>query len=296
MAQSYEQLPLPLDQYDAMIALHARRSAASIAAFATLRNSSPQRKLIVVLTGTDLYRDIATDAAAQQSLEFATQIVVLQAQAMRDVPAAYRLKTVVIYQSSAPAMQAISKPTSVQPYTLADATLNLIVVGHLREEKDPRTMFEVVRLLAETHENIKITHLGAGLDQDLAAAASETEAMYPKHYTWLGSMAHAETLQAIANSDLLLHPSIMEGGAHVIIEAVQAGLPVIASDIAGNIGMLGTDYAGYFPVRDANTAASLLLKFKQDAAFAAALSAQCAARAHLFLPATEAANVQKLIL
>jgi hypothetical protein len=50
---------------DLMIALHARRSAPSIAAFATL----PQRPLIVVLTGTDLYRDIDTDASARASLQ-----------------------------------------------------------------------------------------------------------------------------------------------------------------------------------------------------------------------------------
>jgi glycosyltransferase involved in cell wall biosynthesis len=40
--------------------------------------------------------------------------------------------------------------------------------------------------------------------------------------------------------------SHMEGGANVIIEAVCAGVPVLASDIGGNRGMLGDDYAGYF--------------------------------------------------
>lgn len=48
----------------AMIALHARRSAASIQAWA---QQHPGRGLAVVLTGTDLYRDIAQDAQARQS-------------------------------------------------------------------------------------------------------------------------------------------------------------------------------------------------------------------------------------
>ena len=51
-----------------MIALHARRSAAPIAAWAA---AHPGRGLAVVLTGTDLYRDIHTDAQAQQSLALA---------------------------------------------------------------------------------------------------------------------------------------------------------------------------------------------------------------------------------
>ena len=53
------------DHAAVLIALHARRSATSIAAWA---QAHPDRPLVVVLTGTDLYRDIATDAAAQRSL------------------------------------------------------------------------------------------------------------------------------------------------------------------------------------------------------------------------------------
>ncbi|MBI4997925.1 MAG: TIGR04348 family glycosyltransferase, partial [Rhodocyclales bacterium] len=49
----------------AMIALHARRSAAAIAAWA---DAHPERGAALVLTGTDLYRDIQADAAAQRSL------------------------------------------------------------------------------------------------------------------------------------------------------------------------------------------------------------------------------------
>ena len=49
----------------AMIALHARRSAASIAAW---RAAHPGRPLVVALTGTDLYRDIDSDSSARRSL------------------------------------------------------------------------------------------------------------------------------------------------------------------------------------------------------------------------------------
>ena len=47
---------------DAMIALHARKSSRSIEEF---HRSHPDRPLIVVLTGTDLYRDIGTHPAAR---------------------------------------------------------------------------------------------------------------------------------------------------------------------------------------------------------------------------------------
>ena len=54
---------------DLLIALHARRSADAIARFA---QEYPDRPLMVVLTGTDLYRDLATDRAAHRSLALAT--------------------------------------------------------------------------------------------------------------------------------------------------------------------------------------------------------------------------------
>ena len=64
------------DAHDvAMIALHARRSAASIAAW---RAQPPRRPLVLALTGTDLYRDIQTDAAAQRSLALADRLIVPQ--------------------------------------------------------------------------------------------------------------------------------------------------------------------------------------------------------------------------
>jgi glycosyltransferase involved in cell wall biosynthesis len=79
----------------------------------------------------------------------------------------------------------------------------------------------------------------------------------------------------------------MEGGAHVIMEAVCSGVPVLASRIAGNIGMLGEDYAGFFTVGDAHELANLLLKCRNEPAFVAQLQGQCAARALLFEPAHE---------
>src|SRR5919206_2277425 len=58
---------------DGLIALHARRSFPSIQRFAS---QYPHRPLIVVLTGTDLYRDIRGDPAAQRSLDLASHLVV----------------------------------------------------------------------------------------------------------------------------------------------------------------------------------------------------------------------------
>ncbi len=85
------------DQDDVMIALHARRSYTSIADWHGCRGA---RGLVVVLTGTDLYRDIQSDPNAQQSLGWAHTLVVLQIQGVEAVPDVFRSKTVVVFQST----------------------------------------------------------------------------------------------------------------------------------------------------------------------------------------------------
>jgi len=90
----------------------------------------------------------------------------------------------------------------------------------------------------------------------------------------------------------------MEGGAHVIMEAVVSGTPVLASHIAGNIGMLGLDYAGYFPCGDGPALARLIRRCQDRQAgnpLLDALITQCGQRAPLFYPAAERAVLHGLV-
>lgn len=277
----------------AMIALHARRSADSIAAWAARH---PERGLAVVLTGTDLYRDIAVDASAQRSLQLARTLVVLQEAGPAALDAGLRAKCRVIYQSTTP-RKTLTKPAR---------RLRAVMVGHLREEKSPETLFAAARLLAG-HQDIDIDHIGEALDPGLGEAAHATMAAAP-NYRWLGGLPHTETRRRIQRAHLLIHCSRMEGGAHVIMEAVACGTPVLASAIDGNIGMLGADYAGYFPWGDADALAALVLRCQESSRRDAArsrsqdgddllgtLQGQCAKRAPLFAPEAERAALQNLV-
>lgn len=264
---------------DALIALHARRSAESIARF---RATHPHRGLALVLTGTDLYRDIDSDVNAQHSLECASHLVVLQDEALRRLAPRHHAKARVIVQS-APARE---------PAGRAEPGTRFVAVGHLREEKDPLTLMQAARLLRDD-ASLRTVHVGGALDESLAAAARGTMADCPG-YRWLGALPHGETRDAIAAAHALVHTSRIEGGANVIIEAVSSGVPVIASRIDGNVGLLGRNYAGYFPLGDAQALAAAMRRFAHEPAFASELAAQCAARAPLFTPAAEAAAVRAL--
>ena len=262
-----------------MIALHARRSAASIAAWAS---ACPSRPLILVLTGTDLYRDIQHDPLAQQSLALATHIVVLQEAGLAALPEAYRAKTRVIYQS-APRLKPAAKSTH---------RFVALMVGHLRDEKDPLTFMKAARHAAST--TIHFEQIGMALEPDLEQAALETARLNP-YYCWLGGLPRAATRQRIKRAHVLMNASKMEGGAHVILEAVQSGTPVLASRIDGNVGMLGKPYSGYFELGDDAQLEKLVQRCALQPDFLALLQSQCQQRAHLFEPALEKRLVLNLV-
>jgi putative glycosyltransferase (TIGR04348 family) len=266
---------------DLLIALHARRSAPSVAAW---RERHPTRPLLLVLTGTDLYRDIAFDADAQRSLALADRLVVLNELGLQALPASLRARARVCLQSSPPRRARGAK---------TPRHLRAVVVGHLRAEKDPATVFAAAARLRQ-RPDILLDHIGAALDPALGEAARDLAARLP-NYRWLGSLPHGTTRARIADAHLLVHPSRMEGGAHAVIEAVVSGTPVLASAIDGNLGLLGTGYTGTFPVADAASLAALLERARDDPAMLPALACQCAARAPLFAPARERAALHGLI-
>ena len=263
-----------------MIALHARRSAPSIAAW---RQVHPGRPLVVVLTGTDLYRDIASDAAAQRSLELADRLVVLNECGLAALPAPLRPKARICLQSAPPR----------RPQAKTGRHLRALMVGHLREEKSPRTYFDAARRLAQRRD-IRLDHIGGALDPVLADEARALMQVQPR-YRWLGELPHAATRERIQRAHVLVHASRMEGGAHVVIEAVTSGTPVLASRIDGNVGLLGAAYGGYFEPGDAAGLSTLLQRGRDDPSMLAALAGQCALRAPLFDPARERHTLQTLL-
>ena len=267
-----------------MLALHARRSADAVAAWALQRPGQP---LALALTGTDLYRDIQTDASAQRSIRLASALIVLQDLGPQALPVELRDRCHVVLQSS----------TRRQTLPKTGAHLRALMVGHLREEKSPQTYFDAARLL-RPDEGIWLDHIGRALDPALAGAAEATMADCP-HYRWLGGLPHATTRQRIQRAHLLVHASRMEGGAHVIMEATLSGTPVLASRIDGNVGMLGADYAGYFVPGDAEGLARLLRMCRKGIAepggLMARLHSQCEQRARLFEPAAERAALVRAL-
>lgn len=257
---------------DLLLALHARRSHDSVMRY---RRAQPCGPLAVALTGTDLYRDLPRSREARHSLEAADRILVLQEEAPRRLAPRLRGKTRVVYQSADPRVRR----------ALSAHVFRAAVIGHLREEKDPfRAVAALEHLPLDTR--VEVVHIGAALSPEMASEALRRMAREPR-YRWLGGMAHARALGWLARSHVLVVSSRMEGGANVIAEAARIGVPVLASRVEGNVGMLGRRYPGYFRLGDERALARLLSRARDDRPFYRRLQRALASRRARFSPAAE---------
>ena len=267
---------------DMMVALHAWRSASSIERF---RGRFPGRPLVVALTGTDIYRfQHSHPQETLRSMEMADALVCLHDLVHRAIPEPYREKLRVVHQSVVPLKRA-RKPST--------RTFDVCVVGHLREEKDPFRTAYAARILPE-ESRLRVIHLGKAHNDEWAGQARAEMEINPR-YHWRGEVGAWQVRQQFLKTHALVHSSIMEGGANVVSEAVVADVPVIASDIDGNVGLLGEDYPGYYPVENTGRLCALLQRAETDQSFLQLLHEYGNKRKHLFTPELESRRWQALL-
>ena len=244
-----------------LVALHACKSAKSVLAY---RSAYPQRRIILVLTGTDVYRDIRRSASAVRAMEAADVIVTLQPEAARELSPRLRRKVRSVIQSAPLRRHGPRRPGGV---------LRVCVLGHLRAEKDPMRAAYALRTLP-SEARIRIVHAGGALSP-VYERATAREARRNVRYTYLGEIPRGRALALLAKSDLLVQSSRMEGGANTVCEAIACGTPVLASRIPGNTGILGRRYPGLYEPGDTQGLARLLIRAERDPAFYERLQAAC---------------------
>lgn len=265
-----------------MVAIHAWRSAEAIRRF---KARHPERPLILQLSGTDIYQYITEDPAPTlRSMELADRLVALNSLAWRVVPKRLRKKLRVIFQSV---------PKTTQPRRLSWRHVEVSVIGHLRDVKDPLRAAAAARLLPATSQ-IRVVHVGRAYNTAWAAKATAEMAVNPR-YVWRDDVPRAAARKLLRRSHAMILSSLSEGGANVISEAIVAGVPVLASRMDGNVGLLGADYPGYFSVGDTEALARLLMRIETDRRFVARLRRAVASRAALFRPEREIVAWRRLL-
>jgi glycosyltransferase involved in cell wall biosynthesis len=139
-----------------------------------------------------------------------------------------------------------------------------------------------------------VVHLGKSMSPDYAREARALMRRESR-YRWLGELPPAGAMRWLARSHAMVISSLMEGGAHVVSEAIAIGVPVIASAIPGNTGLLGSRYPGCFPAGDDEALSRLLARAAGDAVWRDRLEAAVTSRRRLVDPALERRSLANLV-
>ena len=237
------------------------------------------------MSGTDIYRfQHSHPEETAASMAAADRLVGLHDLVADDLPPGFRSKLRVIHQS-APPLRAPRQPSR--------RTFDVCVVGHLREEKDPFRAARAARL-APAASKLRIIHLGKPHDTAHELGARAEMATNPR-YLWRGEVPRWQVRRTFARCHAMVMSSIMEGGANVVSEAVMAGLPIIASDIPGNVGLLGSDHPALYPAGDTRALYALLRRAETESGFLDQVRAHGEARRDRFSPERERAGWAALL-
>jgi putative glycosyltransferase (TIGR04348 family) len=264
---------------DIMVVLNAWRSAGVARAF---REKYPGRPLVAVITGTDVYPVFPSQPEVIDTLEAATAIVAWHDEVPAYLSERFRGKTHIIYKS-APDIPAGMRADRHLPESPAE--IAVLVIGHLREVKDPFRTAEAARLLP-IGSRVRIFHAGGALSVEMETHARREMEENPR-YTWLGELPRPALFERLRYASLTVNSSSAENSANAVIESLRCGVPVLASRIPGNTGVLGRAWPGLFDPGDSAGLARLLLRCEEDAGFYETLVAQTAEQARLFIPKRE---------
>jgi putative glycosyltransferase (TIGR04348 family) len=282
---------------DVFIALHARKSHAAVMQFWA---KNPHVPILLALTGTDLYQDLPKhDRKALESIRLADRLIILQRLAAKKVPRSARHKVRVLYQSVQPVRRSQKKPevwkdlwTKIK---ISDANTPFVVctLGHLRAVKDPLRAAMAVRQLPAA-SRLHVVQIGQAVTPVWGRRAEREMHQNPR-YHWVGLLPHAQAIQILLRSQLLVLTSRSEGGANAIMEAIACGVPVISSRMDGSVGILGESYPGYFPVGDTIALRRLLMRCETDHLFYESLQSHVQALQPLTEPERECRTWQEIL-
>ena len=130
--------------------------------------------------------------------------------------------------------------------------LRLVFLGSMIQRKGLCDLFEAVRRLGPRH--VKLTLVGRGyVDAALLEHYRDVEPLVRR------AVSPDELIRLLHDSDLFVLPSLVEGFGHVVVEAMSAGLPVLASTHTCAVDLVEPGVEGWVvPIRSPDAIAERL--------------------------------------
>ena len=163
-------------------------------------------------------------------------------------------------------------PLASAPPTPSHGPLRLLYVGSLGQRKGLAYALEAV---AELGSQVSLTLIGRPTSPNCDPLNAALE-----RHRWIPTLPHAQILDQMRQHDVLLLPSLFEGFALVIHEALSQGLPVIATANTGACESVRDGVEGFIvPIRSSSAIAECLQALVQNRERLLAMRRACLQRA-----------------
>jgi glycosyltransferase involved in cell wall biosynthesis len=151
----------------------------------------------------------------------------------------------------------------------ADGRLRVLYLSNLEEAKGWQVLLEAARSLCRKHPQVEFVFHGRpafGLTED-AVRAGITADDGDGRIRYLGPVYGEAKWQALADADVFAFPSFHEAFPLSVLEALAAGLPIVATEVGGVPDALTHGEGGFIvPPRDAAALEEALEKLLADGA------------------------------
>ena len=218
-------------------------------------------------TLTGLHDSAAKLARKDAELQFADLVV---------VPSQFVRSTLIAYEACSVPIAVVPfgapRPLPELPPFTSSGPLRVLFVGSLGQRKGLSYLLEAIQSLGI---KVSLTMIG----RPTSAQCQPLNAAIERHH-WLGSLPHTQILEQMRQHDVLVLPSLFEGFALVIGEALSQGLPVIATANSGATEVIRDGVEGFIvTIRDSQAIAEQLQQLADNREQLAAMRQACLWRA-----------------
>jgi len=164
---------------------------------------------------------------------------------------------------------------------LSSQALKIGAIGRLVEQKEYPTLLKALKIILDDGINAELFVVGEGvLKEDLVNLTQKLDLSQKVH--WLGKTGFIKEYLSIL--DIFVLPSKYEGFGLVLLEAMQANIPIIAANNSSIPEVLGPNYKGLFNTFNVEQLSSLITKVIVDKTFTDQLVLRNQERLILFKP------------
>jgi glycosyltransferase involved in cell wall biosynthesis len=139
-----------------------------------------------------------------------------------------------------------------------DYPLRLLYIGRLAREKGLYETFQGLRLAHELGIDARLVVAGAGPEEQRLRRYAQALGIAGR-ITFAGPVFGEDKVKLFAGADVMLLPSYSEGLPYALLEAMAAGIPVIATPVGAIPDVVAHGTHGYLvPVRDGKAIAEAI--------------------------------------